>query len=299
MTGYRFSFFYFLFSAFIFTACASTEDVGRLQYDLINLRSEIRELKKSGGEGEHVDKRLKELEGELKATGKVVSDLYMKIQEITNEFQVLTSHFEEARYSSDTGLREIEQQREEILSQLQELETTVAELEKKLASAGGIKASPETKKTGTGVEPTEKQKPAGQQGEQKESLGEIKNSYMDAYSTFKEGKFSESRDKFEALLKNYPENEYSDNARFWIGESYYKGKNYEDAILAYEELIKTNPASEKVPGAMMKQGLSFYELKDSETGEFILEKLIADFPDSEQAKIAKKKLRQPTPTKKN
>lgn len=287
----------FIAVVLILTACAATEDVGRLQYDLINLRSEVSELKKSGGEGEHFDKRLKELEGEQKATGKVVSDLYMKIQELTNEFQVLTGHFEEARYVSETGSREMEQQREAILSQLQELETTVAELEKKLASARAMKAPPEKKKTETRGVPTVEQKPPEQQGEQKGSLGEIKNAYMDAYSTFKEGKFSESREKFEALLKTYPENEYSDNARFWIGESYYKEKSYEDAILAYEDLLKTNPTSEKVPGAMMKQGLSFYELKDPETGEIILDKLIKGFPDSEQAKIAKKKLQPPTPSK--
>ncbi|UCF87484.1 MAG: tol-pal system protein YbgF [Nitrospiraceae bacterium] len=289
---------FFIAVVLILASCASTEDVGRLQYDLINLHSEVRELKKSGGDGRQADKRLKELEGEQKATAKVVSDLYMKIQELTKEFQALTGHFEEARYASETGSREMAQQREAILSQLQELETTVAELEKKLASAAVMKAPLETKKTGTGEVPTVGQKPPGKQGVQKGSIGDIKNTYMDAYSTFKEGKFSDSREKFEALLKTYPENEYSDNARFWIGESYYREKNYEDAILAYEELIKTNPTSEKVPGAMMKQGLSFYELKDSETGEIILEKLIKDFPDSEQAKIAKKKLRQPTPLKK-
>lgn len=288
----------FIAVVLILTSCASTEDVGRLQYDLINLRSEVREIKKSGGDGGQADKRLKELEKEQKATSKVVSDLYMKIQELTNEFQALTGHFEEARYASEAGSREMEQQREAILSQLQELETTVAELEKKLASARVMIDSLETKETGTGEIPPEGKKPPGKQGVQKGAIGDIKNTYMDAYSTFKEGKFSESREKFEVLLKTYPENEYSDNARFWIGESHYKEKNYEDAILAYEDLIKTNPTSEKIPGAMMKQGLSFYELKDAETGEIILEKLIKDFPDSEHAKIAKKKLRQPTPLKK-
>ena len=85
------------------------------------------------------------------------------------------------------------------------------------------------------------------------------------------------------MLNNYPDSEYSDNARFWIAESYYEG-NYEDAILAYEELFKKNPQSDKIAGAMLKQGSAFYELNDKKTGNIVLEKLIEKFPDSEQAK---------------
>ncbi len=85
---------------------------------------------------------------------------------------------------------------------------------------------------------------------------------------------------------DYSKNEYSDNARFWIAESYYKDGNYEDAILAYEELFKKNPGSDKESGAMLKQGLAFYALKDRKTGKIILEKLMDKYPDGvHQARV--------------
>jgi tol-pal system protein YbgF len=127
----------------------------------------------------------------------------------------------------------------------------------------------------------------------------VKDLYLAGYQLFKEGKTPEARNKFTSLLTKHPENEYSDNARFWVGETYYKEKNFEDAILAYQELFDKNPGSEKIPGAMLKQALAFYAIKDAKTGKIMMEKLIEKYPDSEQAKLAKRKLTKPAiPSKK-
>jgi tol-pal system protein YbgF len=286
-----------LFSVFILAGCASSEDIGRLQYDLIDLRAEVKDLKKPGQVGGQLDKRLKGLEEEQMATSKAVSDLFIKVQSLTGEMQVLTGRFEEARFLSEQSSRELSENKDTLIAQLKELEFTVGELEKRIASLGPAKTPVIQKKTGE-TEKRQQEETIQPEDARKTTTGEVKDVYMEIYRVFKEDKFSDAREQFETLLKDYPENEYSDNARFWIGETYYKESNYEDAILAYEELLKKNPNSEKVPGALLKQGLAFYELKDEVTGKIILEKLIEDYPDSEQAKIAKKKLRPPTPSKK-
>jgi tol-pal system protein YbgF len=146
------------------------------------------------------------------------------------------------------------------------------------------KAEAEQKK-----EDEQKKKEAAHSSSKPQS-NEVKDAYLAAYQAFKEGKSEMAREQFIALLEAYPENEYSDNARFWLAESYYKDGNYEDAILAYEELFKKNPGSDKVPGAMLKQGLAFYALKDRKTGEIVLEKLVEKFPNTEAAKLALKKM---------
>ena len=86
--------------------------------------------------------------------------------------------------------------------------------------------------------------------------------------------------------------ELSDNAQFWIAESYYKEGNYEDAILSYENLIKKFPKSDKVPGAMLKQAFAFRALGDLNTTRVILSTLKERFPDSKEAEIATKKLKE-------
>ncbi|MEK7307711.1 MAG: tol-pal system protein YbgF, partial [Nitrospirota bacterium] len=134
------------------------------------------------------------------------------------------------------------------------------------------------------AEPAEKNVPAN-----------IESAYKKARKVYEDGQFDESRRMFQSFLRSYPENNYSDNARFWIGETHYRQKNYRQAILAYEDLLKKNPASDKVPSALLKQGMSFHALNDKKAGDALLEKLVGKFPKSEQAMSAMKILKPPAP----
>jgi len=282
----------------ILSGCASTDDVSRLQYDIIQLRSEINNMEKQmPGQGGQLNNRLTGLEEEQKARSKAVSDLFMKVQTLTAELQAMTGRFDEIQYLSENSLKKLAENKDELDSRLKELEQTVKQLNEKLAGLESEKPSHEKQKPAEDVKEDSKENEESKE-EEKAPGKETKDVYMDAYKAYKEKKFSEAREQFLSLLRNYPENEYSDNARFWIGETYYKEKNYEDAILAFEELLKNNPGSDKVPGTLLKQGLAFYELKDKETGKIILEQLIEKFPDSAQAETAKKKINPSVPSKK-
>lgn len=114
--------------------------------------------------------------------------------------------------------------------------------------------------------------------------------YSAAYEAFKEGKYEKARTDFQNFLKQYPASEYSDNAQFWIGESYYFEKKYEKAILEYEKVVKNFPQGNKVPYALLKQGLSFLSLGDKPSARLILQQVIKDYPNTNQARIAREKL---------
>ncbi len=275
----------------ILAGCATPEDIGRMQYDLINLRSKVNDIEsRIPGQGGQLNERLAGLEEGREATNRSVSDMLMNVQSLTAEMQVLTGRLDELQYSSEKSSKELTGNNETITARIKKLETAINELKEKLAGLELQRVSPEKQKT------VEKAKKTDDEGKTPET--KAKDIYMEAYRTFKEEKFKAAREQFEVLLGKYPESELSDNARFWIGESYYRGKNYEDAILAYQELFDNNPRSDKVPGALLKQGLAFYELKKERIGKTILDQLIEKFPDSEQAGIAKKKLNPSRDTKK-
>jgi len=311
-----------LCSAVIFTGCATTEDVNRAQYDTNVLKSEVREIKaqlSSSPQNEKLgkfDKRLQELQSAQESTSKTVSDLMIQFQSLASEFRVLTGRFEESRYYAEKNTTGMKEEEEKLTARLKDLEQSIDDLKKRQMPAEKVQpdsskeetkdaneaATAEKSKTAEGgksVTGTEKVQEAEKKTDEKNALKEdVKDIYLAGYQAFKDGKTAEARTRLTSVLKDYPENEYTDNARFWIAESYYKDGNYEDAILTYEELLKKNPKSDKVPGAMLKQGLSFYALKDEKTGRIILEKLIEKFPDSEQAKAAKKKIGKPSSSKK-
>lgn len=297
-------------SFFILSGCVSTEEVGRMQWELNTLKSEVRKIKQTSegietklpGQAKQTDKRLNELEDAQKASAKTVSDLLINVQNLTSEFQSLTGRFEEARYFTEKSSAEVIESKNTLVSQMKEHKLALSELEKKLSQlTAEMNAAKEenTKKPEAQNKSDEdiNQKTEGAvPGNDAQKLA-VKDIYMNAYKAYKDGKAEEARKQFIAVLGNYQENEYSDNARFWIAESYYGEGNYEDAILAYEELFKKSSKSDKIPAAMLKQGLAFYELKDNNTGKIVLEKLIEKFPDSEQAKSAEKKLNEKKPTK--
>jgi len=282
-----------LCSMFIFAACATPEDIGKVQWEMNELKADVKEIKQRSqalerqkpGQDEQLNKRLSGLENEQKATSNAVSDLLMKVQSLTTELKVLTGRFEESRYFSEKSSKELGESKDTLIAKVKELEVTVNNLNKKPADS-------ETTKV-----PAEEVKAEKSEGEEKppQVTKDVKDLYMEAYKAYKASELEGAREKFQAILKDYPENEYSDNSRFWIAESYFKEKNYEEAILAYEELLKKNSRSDKIPGAMLKQGLAFYKLNDKKTGKIVLEKLIERFPDSEEAQVAKEKLIPPAP----
>jgi tol-pal system protein YbgF len=102
---------------------------------------------------------------------------------------------------------------------------------------------------------------------------------------------------FTRFVKDYPKEGLTPNSYFWIGETYFSEKKYEDAILAYEDYLKKYPNHEKVKGAMLKQGYSFLELGDKKTGKVILETLIEKYPKSNEAELARKRLKDLTSAK--
>jgi tol-pal system protein YbgF len=116
------------------------------------------------------------------------------------------------------------------------------------------------------------------------------NLYKDAYETFQRGDLDGARRKFEAFLKQYPNMELSDNAQFWIGETYYLQKDFEKAILEYEKAISKYPEGDKIPAALLKQGLAFLELGDKTNARNLLKRVTDRYPQTEQAEIAKKRL---------
>jgi tol-pal system protein YbgF len=114
--------------------------------------------------------------------------------------------------------------------------------------------------------------------------------YKDAYETFHRGNFEGARGKFEAFLRQYPNTELSDNAQFWIGETYYLKKDYEKAIIEYEKAIVKYPEGDKIPSAIFKQALSFLELNDKTNARSLFRRVIEKYPRSDQAEMARRRL---------
>ena len=116
--------------------------------------------------------------------------------------------------------------------------------------------------------------------------------YNKARQLFEQGNMAAARKGFEQFLASYPSSDNSDNAQFWIGETFFQEKSYEKAILEYQKVIEKYPRGNKVPGALLKQGLAFLSLKDRVNSRLIFEELVRKYPNTSEAKAASDKLKE-------
>ena len=174
-----------------------------------------------------------------------------------------------------------------------EFETIIARMEERLqklekrprstATDSGVKRKPSPPK----IKPTlpRDTTPLPVPGAREKAL------YDDAYATFKRGSIKTAKNKFDKFITSFPNSSYKINALFWIGECFYKAKDYAEAIIKYDEIIANHPQHPKAASALLKQGFAFLQLGDATDGKLILEKVITYYPKSDQAEIARRKLK--------
>lgn len=116
--------------------------------------------------------------------------------------------------------------------------------------------------------------------------------YRDAFGLLKAGKYDESIEAFNLFLLDYPNSEYSDNAQYWLGETYFVKQEYAPAIDEYRKLIANHPASKKQSHALLKIGYSFQRLGELDKAQAVLKDLTVRYPGTTAARLAQERIQQ-------
>ncbi|WP_169709613.1 tol-pal system protein YbgF [Deferrisoma camini] len=173
-------------------------------------------------------------------------------------------------------------------SRVEALERRVQEIATRLAAVEARPAAP-APPAGKQAEPPSP-RPAATPAPPAAPKATAQDLYDRAYALYKQGKHAEAREAFQRFISLYPKTDLTDNAYFWIGESYYDQRQYEKAILAYDKVVQEFPRGDKVPSALLKQAFAFDAIGDPVDARILLKKLLREHPSSEQAAIARRKL---------
>jgi tol-pal system protein YbgF len=106
----------------------------------------------------------------------------------------------------------------------------------------------------------------------------------------RKGDTAGARALFQSFISNNPGNQLTPNAIFWLGETYYVDKQFDQAILSFKEVAGRYPTHAKAAASMLKLGYAYEQLGDRANARFYLRALIDEYPQSEPAKLAKEKL---------
>jgi len=266
--------------------CASQSDLESVRRDSDEMKSRLFTLDKGLGEvrgevKEGIEKSLsgyrerletlqKEVEGyqkDMASIRKGGADLQATLDSARVDMQLLTGKVDDLRIQAQKPADDVALLKEDTGKRLALMEERLTKLEQGMAGV------------------LEQQKRSAELQQTPEAL------YQQGLDAMKGGDPAKARDLLTKFLDQNPKHKLAANAHYWLGETYYSEKNFEQAILEFQEVIKNFPEKDKVPAAMLKQGMAFKEMGDSKSSAYIYKKLTEEFPKSEEAKIAKEKLR--------
>ena len=248
------------------SGCASTGAVEAVRRDVDETKNRIYTLEKdlsSAREGE------KTFKSDFAALRKGDADLQANIDSLKSDLQAMAGRVDDLGLSAKKPAEELARYREDSDRRIVALEDRIVKLQVAMD------------------ELNKRLKDVTLSGSAAPNVATPDALYMKGLELFKAGDMAGARTQLTQFIEKHASHELVPNARYWVGETYYGEKNYEQAILEFQEVVKQHPKKEKAPAAMLKQALSFKALKDMKSTQYLLKRLATDYPKSDEAKKAR------------
>ncbi len=102
--------------------------------------------------------------------------------------------------------------------------------------------------------------------------------YHDAMKKLQDGDNAGAERGFRAFLQSQPRHALAGNAQYWLGESYYARRDYQNAMTAFAEGYKTYKTSPKGPDNLLKLGITLAVLGRKADACQVFTKFSQDYP---------------------
>lgn len=212
-----------------------------------------------------------------------LSDLLLRIQRLQQEVQQLRGRVELQQHDISTLRR---QQKEQYM----DLDARLRGQPAGTGAPRGGKAGPPRPSETAGAPPTLGARPKAPSsmpsGEQQ--------AYRAAFDLLKQRRYDNAIRAFEDLLARYPNGEFADNARYWLGEANYVKRDYSAALIQFQRVLANYPLSPKLPASMLKIGYIHYDQSDWQRARAALKDVADKFPDAAEARLAESRLERMT-----
>ncbi|PYT44717.1 MAG: tol-pal system protein YbgF [Acidobacteria bacterium] len=227
--------------------------------------------------------------------GSTMSSLQKSVQDVqANSGARLDTMSTQVQGLSD-NLEEIKSRLGKLNQQLVDLQNSVQTLDAKISGAG---APAPTTGLATPTSSTGSPRPAGSAGSLAGPTGlpagapSADTLYSNGLRDITSGKYDLARSEFEDYLKYYSETDLASNAQFYLGEIFYKQKQYVDAVAAYDKVLSNYPKSFKLGPARLRKGMALLDLGQKTGGVRELREVIKRFPGSDEDRLARAKLKE-------
>jgi tol-pal system protein YbgF len=111
--------------------------------------------------------------------------------------------------------------------------------------------------------------------------------------SFRAGELGQAVLDFEEFSDKHRGHPLAASAQFWIGEAYFRSRDFEQAANKYQKAIDLAATGERTPDALLRLGLALRSLSREDRAREVWARLVRDFPETEAAIRARAVLRQP------
>ena len=104
------------------------------------------------------------------------------------------------------------------------------------------------------------------------------------------GLYPRARELLQDFLARFPKDELAPNAQYWLGETLYGEKKWNDSIVEFQKVLKEYKSSEKVPDALLKIGMAFQAQGDCQNATLFFEEVTQGHRSAPAARMAREKV---------
>jgi tol-pal system protein YbgF len=231
------------------------------------------------------------IHNEVESMRSSLADTRANMQQLQREFSALKERIEETRYQvgrqlgqssrdGDQRVKDLEARVAKLTEgfkaqegQLKAREDELRELRKNIQQPAGLNVPAETAEISAAENDT------------------IRRDYETAWRALEKKDYRLAVTRFKEFLQKHPKSRLANNAQYWIGESHYALREFDQAILEFDAVRSRYPQGDKVPAALLKQGFAFAELGEKVNARLILQEVVEKYAQSPEALQAKQRLK--------
>jgi tol-pal system protein YbgF len=258
-----------------------------------------REQRRMRGDTNQTQKSLDSVRADIDSVRSNLADTRANLQQLQREFSGLRERIEETRFQVG---RQLGQSTREGDQRVKDLEARVAKLGEALKAQEEASKSRdgELKQLREALQQAQSAAAAAAAASANElvvadsAAGEtavVKRDYEIAWHAMEKRDYRLAISRFKDFLKRHPKSNLADNAQYWIGESHYGLREFDQAIIEFDAVRRRYPQGEKVPAALLKQGFAFAELGEKLNARLLLQEVVEKYPDTPEAGKAKVRLK--------
>jgi len=217
----------------------------------------------------------------------------VRISQIEDQMRTITGQIEEVSYNVDQLKRRLETLASDIDQRLGALEHGG-----QTAAAAPARGAPPAAPRGAGANPSEPPSQSGVLGQLAANAdkqvaaapaaatatigtlpeGTAQEQYNYAFGLLRQANYPAAEQALRSFLQRHPNDQLAGNAQYWLGETYFVRKDYNNAAAVFAEGYQKYPKGGKAPDNLLKLGMSLGNLGQKADACRAFQRLDRDFP---------------------